>query len=95
MSTEKCKIMAIGTRTRKVHLGDQEIKVDPHLRFLGLKITSNASFLPWRDGFEVSMYATKGKLTAAGLGSLPIALIKALQVKVIPAILYGCEIWGA
>ena len=31
---------------------------------------------------------------AAGLGTLPIALSKAMQVKAVPAVLYGCEMWG-
>jgi hypothetical protein len=41
------------------------------------------------------MYSILGGLKAAGLGTLPTALVKGLTVKTIPAILYGCEIWAA
>lgn len=33
-------------------------------------------------------------MAAAGLGNLPIALLKGLSVKVLPALLYGCEVWA-
>ena len=34
------------------------------------------------------------QLKAVGLGDCPAALTKALLVKVIPSLLYGCEVWG-
>jgi hypothetical protein len=64
------------------------------LKFLGLKVTSAGKFLPWRDDFTKQLYGVKGRLAASGLGHLPIALIKGLSIKVIPAILYGCEVWA-
>ena len=64
------------------------------MRFLGIRVTSTGGFLPWREDFTKSMYGVKGRLTNAGLGSLPAALSRALQVKVLPAMLYGCEIWA-
>jgi hypothetical protein len=60
---------------------------------LGLKITSNGHFLPWRDDYTTLMFSIKNSLARAGLGSLPMALIKGLSIRVIPALLYGCEIW--
>ena len=64
------------------------------MRYLGIKISSKGTFLPWRDDFTKNMYGIKNRLTQAGLGSLPTALVKALFGRTVPAILYGCEIWG-
>ena len=71
------------------------LRAVPHLRFLGLKVKADGQFLPWRDNFDTSLYTVRGRPTAAGLGSLPVALVKAIQLKVLPALLYGCEVWGA
>ena len=51
-------------------------------------------FLPWRDDFTKQLYGVRGRLAAAGLGVLPVALFKGLFIKVVPAILYGCEVWA-
>ena len=61
---------------------------------MGLRVTRRGKILPWRTDFTTSLYGIKGRLVSAGLGNLPIALSKALLVKVVPAVLYGCEIWG-
>lgn len=64
------------------------------LRFLGIKITNTGGFLPWRDEFTTGLYGLKGRLTQAGLGTLPTALCRAIMIKIVPALLYGSEIWS-
>jgi hypothetical protein len=64
------------------------------MRFLGLKVTNTGGFLPWREEFVTGLYGLKGRLVQAGLGTLPAALCRAILVKIIPALLYGSEIWS-
>jgi hypothetical protein len=61
---------------------------------LGIKITNKGNFLPWRKEFNTNMYSVKGALVRAGLGTLPLALVKGLLLRTVPALLYGCEIWA-
>ena len=75
-------------------MGNCELELSETLRFLGLKITNTGTFSPWRDDFTCNMYGAKGKLTQAGLGNLPVAMVQALKLKTLPAVLYGCEIWA-
>lgn len=70
--------MGIGDTPASVTLGSTTFMCEPNLRFLGLKITDKGHVLPWRDDFTAAAYGVKGRLIAAGLGNLPIALSKAM-----------------
>jgi hypothetical protein len=61
---------------------------------LGIKITNTGGFLPWREDFTSSLYGLKGRLVHAGLGTLPTAFCRAILIKIVPALLYGSEIWS-
>lgn len=87
-------MLTIGAKCNHVVLSGVSVKTVHEIKFLGLRVTSAGRFLPWRDEFTRSMYGIKGRLTNAGLGHLPVALIKGLCVRVVPAILYGCKIWA-
>ncbi len=93
--TNKCKVLVVGERCRAVRLGGLDYTPVQELRFLGVKLSRSGLFSPWRSDFTSSIYGVKGRLVAAGLGDLPQALSRALQVKVVPAIAYGGEIWGS
>ena len=77
VSINKCKVLGIGVPSKLKHitLGNSDILLDKHLRFLGLKITNKGTFLPWQEEFTCSMYGLKGKLVSAGLGNLPVAMV--------------------
>ena len=64
------------------------------LRFLGLCVSQTGTIGPWREDFTTQLYQVKGRVVNAGLGNLPLALSRALQIKVLPAMVYGGEIWG-
>ena len=57
-------------------------------------ITSDGWFAPYRDSFDVALHALRGKLSRVGLGSTPLAISKGIAISVLPALLFGCEIWG-
>jgi hypothetical protein len=78
VSTHKCKVLVVGSNVKEVILGGHTIKTEEYLRFLGLKITNKGQFLPWRDEFTSSIFGVKGRLVQAGLGNLPIAMVKAI-----------------
>lgn len=69
------------------------VKPVKEIKFLGLKITDKGHFLPWREDFNTGMHSVKGALARVGLGNLPLALVKGLLLRTVPALLYGCEIW--
>ena len=49
--TDKCQVLAIGTKCKEVNLGGVVYKPVSALRFLGLKVTSAGTISPWRDDF--------------------------------------------
>jgi hypothetical protein len=51
ISTEKCKILTIGTKCDSVTLSGVQVATVHELKFLGLRVTSTGRFLPWRDKF--------------------------------------------
>jgi hypothetical protein len=64
------------------------------LRFLGIMVTSDGRFQPWRDSFDKLIFTIMARLREVGLGSTPTAIIRALFISVLPCVLYGCELWG-
>jgi hypothetical protein len=40
VSTQKCKVLVVGSNVKEVILGGHTIKTEEYLRFLGLKITN-------------------------------------------------------
>ncbi len=78
-----------------VELGGHRVETSEHLRFLGLKVTNRGTFTAWRDDFTTSLYGVRGRLTVAGLGGVPGALVKGVCIKTVPAMMYGCEIWAS
>ena len=70
------------------------LDVEPYLRFLGVMVTSDGRFAPWRDEFDKGLHAVRAKLAGVGLGSLPVALINGIFVSVMPSLLFGVEVWG-
>ena len=73
---------------------DVTVQVEPVLRFLGVMITADGRFAPWRDSFDTQLYALRQRLANVGLGCLPVAYINGIFVSVMPSLLFGCEIWG-
>lgn len=65
-----------------------------NLRFLGIMITSDGRFAPWRDEYDKNLYALQAKLSNVGLGRLPVAIVNGIFVSIMPSLLFGCEIWG-
>lgn len=55
---------------------------------------NSATFAPWRDSFDVLLYTLGNKLRAVGLGAIPASWLKAIRISVLPAMLFGCELWG-
>ena len=70
------------------------LKCVESLRFLGVMITADGRFAPYRDSIDPGYYALRSKLSSVGLGSTPLALTRGLLVSVLPSYLFGCEIWG-
>lgn len=91
--TDKCSVLSVGGTNQSFMLGSLRIKPVSEFKFLGLKITNQGHFLPWRDDFQKGMHSVKGALARVGLGNLPLALVKGLLLRTVPALLYGCEIW--
>ena len=87
-------MLVIGNKQQSVTLNNLCLNTVDHLRFLGIKITNKGTILPWRTDFNSSLYGVTGRIKAAGLGSLPKAIISGLLLKVVPGLLYGCEAWG-
>ena len=81
-------------RLSDIIVDDVTVVVEPVLRFLGVMITSDGRFAPWRDVFDRSMHALLNRLTRVGLGYIPVALVNGLFVNVMPALLFGAELWG-
>lgn len=75
-------------------MGALSLKPAKSFRFLGVKVTQTGGFLPWRDSFDNTLFGLRGRLVQAGLGDLATALSRAIQIKVLPSLLYGCEIWA-
>lgn len=86
--------MSVGGTTHSFSLGTLRIKPVAEIKFLGLRITNKGNFLPWRDNFNTGMHSVKGALARAGLGNLPLALVKGILLRTVPALMYGCEIWS-
>lgn len=70
------------------------LELQPHLRFLGVKLLSTGSFAPWRDSFDWNITTLRARLTEVGLGNTPEAIMRGIFIKVLPALTFGCEIWG-
>ena len=81
-------------RVREVCIAGVPLKVESVLRFLGIMVTADGRFAPWRDAFDIQLHALHARLRNVGLGSLPVALVNGLFVSVMPSVLFGCEIWG-
>ena len=64
------------------------------LRFLGVMVTADGRFAPWRDSFDAQLYSLQHRLAGLGLGSLPLALKNGLFVSIMPSLLFGSELWG-
>ena len=70
------------------------LKVVRELKFLGILVNSRGLLAPARTNFPAVVHRVCATLVSVGLGSCPAALTKALAVKVLPSLLYGCELWG-
>ena len=81
-------------REREVLVSGVMVQVEPVLRFLGVMITADGRFAPWRDSYDAQLYALQQRLCSVGLGCLPIAYTSGIFVSVMPSLLFGCEIWG-
>ena len=92
--THKYKVLVIGQKCTSVRLGSTVYTQVKELCFLGIKLTCIGHVEPWRTDVTTGIYGVRGRVVSAGLGDLPMALVKALQLKVIPAIVYGGEVWG-
>ncbi len=57
-------------------------------------LLSDGRFAPYRDCIDREFHALRGKLSAVGLGSTPLALSRGLMISLLPSLLFGCEIWG-
>ena len=71
-----------------------DIAVVSEVRFLDTKVTTHGQLLPWRTSFNALFHRVHSALTDAGLGAYPSDLVAGLGIKVLPAVLYGCELWG-
>jgi hypothetical protein len=58
-SASKGRILLVGTgrRTKEVIVHDLPVEVSSNLRFLGIMITADGRFAPWRDEFDKSIYS--------------------------------------
>ncbi len=88
--------MQLGVRHRlsEVIVDGVILEIEPVLRFLGVMITSDGRFAPWRDSFDRSLHTVVHRLARVGLSSMPIALLNGIFVLVMPALLFGAELWG-
>lgn len=95
-SAAKAFVLHIGTRRSLSNVLVDECRLDtqPYLRFLGVMITGDGRFAPWRDSYDSSLHALHSKLRNVGLGRLPAALTNGIFISIIPSLLFGCEVWG-
>ena len=77
-----------------IEVCDHSLSVSTSLRFLGVRVLTSATFAPWRDSYDSMLHALMGRLRDVGLGATPAAFVKGLRISVLPAVLFGCEIWG-
>ena len=104
-ATGKCKLLCIrrprGAPRQLLPVPGGFVRVVSELRFLGVKVTNRATIATWRDDNSPDSNPATGtaaavcrKLDALGLGSSPGALAHGASVRIVPAILYGSEVWG-
>ena len=86
--------LGVHHRLSEVIVDGVTVEIEPVLRFLGVMITSDGRFAPWYDFFNRSLHTVVHRLAQVGLSSMPIALINNIFVLVMPALLFGAELWG-
>ncbi len=65
------------------------------LVFLGVTISNKGTFVCKHTSFSSRVWALWNRLSALGFQNHPAAWLKAYSIFVEPAVLYGCEVWGA
>lgn len=68
--------------------------MEESLRFLGILITDEGAFAPWRDSFDSQIHTLTNRLRNVGISSNALALLRGMKLTVFPSLLFGCEIWG-
>jgi hypothetical protein len=93
---DKSNVMIFGKKMKDVrerfHLGESELQVVEHYKYLGLMVDSIFS---WKKHLEKCLEKARKRMKAlCELGISVKALLRGWQVLVRPVLEYGAEIWG-
>lgn len=104
---DKCSALVLGgsrvaTRVQDtvppdyLDVGPGLVAVVPRLRFLGVGISATGAVSPWRPPGAAtgSVRSVLSRLSRVGMSTYPAAVVCALGVAVLPALLYGAELWA-
>ena len=63
---------------QKITVGGVDLPAQDSMRFLGVKVTRQGVFLPWKEGFNEQIRGLWARVCNVGLGSQPRAFLRAL-----------------
>ena len=73
-------MVIFGNEIDSIQVGGEVLPNVPHLRFLGVKVTREGTFEPWKESYSDAIRGLWARVCNVGLGSQPRAFLRALQI---------------